>query len=318
MRKLLRNDTALRVISVFISILLWMYVVGVNNPTVSVVLKGIPVQIVNNEQFDSLGLKVISVGHKTVDLTVEGRHSDVAKVSSNDIAVTLDVSKVTKPGKYNLNIQLKSDSTGVRFANNTASSTTVFADYVVSVNKDISVKTSGEPKEGFFVDQLTAKDSQVLVRGPKSIVDTIDGAIAYIDIEGADGDFSKSCALSVVDGNEKKADLTYVTTNITETMVDVSFTHTKTVVVNALFEDKTVLDNYDVKVEPATVDISGSAAIVKSITQVTTSIVSADDIANVHELSEITLNVGLNLPEGVSVTDNKVAGYKLILTAKQR
>ena len=85
MRKLFHNDTSIRVISVLISILLWMYVVGVNNPTVSVVLKGIPVQITNNENFDTSGLKVISVSHKTVDVKIERRHSEVSKVSAADV-----------------------------------------------------------------------------------------------------------------------------------------------------------------------------------------------------------------------------------------
>ena len=104
MRKLLRNDTSIRVISVLISILLWMYVVGVNNPTVTLVMKAVPVRTINNAEFDASGLKIISNSVKSLDVKIEGRHSEVSKISANDILAQIDVSKITSPGNYELEI----------------------------------------------------------------------------------------------------------------------------------------------------------------------------------------------------------------------
>ncbi len=316
MRKLLHNDTAIRVISVLVSILLWMYVVGVNNPTVSVVLKGIPVQIANSEQFDNSGLKVISVANKTIDVKVEGRHSDVANVSASDIAVNIDVSKITKPGKYDLSISLKSDSSGVTFTNITATNTSVFADYVVAVNKDIAVKTDGEPKDNFFVDDVSSADTQVLVRGPKSIVDGISGAAAYISIQGADSDFSKGCSLSIVDSNGKEVDLTYITTNITETVVDVKFINTKTVKIMPVFENQEILSDFDIEISPDSVKISGSAGITKNIDKLNTVVIAADKTVLLEDETQITVDAALELPEGIMIADDEVTSCKVILTAK--
>ncbi|MBQ2897701.1 MAG: hypothetical protein IJE46_05220 [Clostridia bacterium] len=315
MRKLFHNDTVLRVVSVLISILLWMYVVGVNNPTVSVVVKAVPVQFANSAQFDASGLKVISVANKTVDVKIEGRHFDVSKISANDIIAQVDVSKMTSPGNYELDISLVTENNAVNFKNITANKTSVFADYVVSVNKDITVETKGEPKEGFVVEKVSSQDKQVLVRGPKSIVDTIKGATVSVDIDGADGTISKNCALSVIDTSGRKADLTFVTTNITETAVNVAFTHQKEVSIIPKFEDSSVNSKYNVSVNPASVKITGDADIIKSISQIDTEALVLD--TDNADLKKVTLQAKLNLPQGVLAVDDKTLICEVVLLLKE-
>lgn len=316
MRKFFRSDTAIRVISVLISILLWMYVVGANNPTVSVVLKGIPVQISNNEEFDLTGLKVISVSNKTIDVKIEGRHSEVSKISATDIGAAIDVSSITKAGKYDLDVVLNMPDNGITYTNVTADKVKIFADFVVAVNKDISVITKGTPKENFAVESVASSDTKILVRGPKSVVDTVSGVVADVDVSGADSDISKNYSLKVTNDAGNEVDMTYVTTNITETLVDVKFTQAKDVEINPVLASSATLSDYDVKISPETVKIIGSASIVKSVSIIDTEQIEITDADLPEEGNSTKLKVALKLPEGVLLADESI-NVELILTGKE-
>lgn len=318
MRKLFHNDTSIRVISVLISILLWMYVVGVNNPTVSVVLKGIPVQITNNENFDTSGLKVISVSHKTVDVKIEGRHSEVSKVSAADVEASIDVSDILRSGSYDLDIVLNAADSGVKYTNVTSNKAKIFADFVIAVNKDVEVETVGTPKEGFAAEAVSVADNKILVRGPKSVVDTVAKVVAYTDINGADGDISKSSSLKVLDKSGKEIDMTYVTTNITETIADVKFTQTKEIKVNPVFASQEFLSDYDITISPEVVKIIGSASVVKPVSVIDTEQIElTSEILSEAEDGEIITTV-LKLPENILLVDNESAEIELTITAKSR
>ncbi len=314
MRKFFHNDTSIRVISVLISILLWMYVVGVNNPTVSLVMKAVPVRTINNAEFDASGLKIISNSVKSLDVKIEGRHSEVSKISANDILAQIDVSKITSPGNYELEIILNTKIQGVSFTNITANKTNVFVDYIISVNKDIEVETLGEPKEGFVLDNVVPQDKQVKVRGPKSHINKIKGAIAKIDISGADGTLSKNCAFEIVDTTGRKADLSFVTTDITETLVNVTFSHEKEIQIVPVFESSAQISGYDVRVSPEIVKIKGNADIVKSISKIETDLIKLPD--NFGEQKTFSVDVNLKLSEGMSFS-GEYNKFKLILTSKQ-
>ncbi len=316
MRKFFHNDTSIRVISVLISILLWMYVVGVNNPTVSVILKGIPVQISNSESFNSTGLKVISASHKTIDVKIEGRHSEVSKVSASDIEASVDVSRITRAGTYDLNIMLNSADTSVKYTNITSTKAKIFTDFVIAVNKDVAVETTGTPKEGCAVESVSAIDSKILIRGPKSVVDSVARVTAYVDVEGADSDISKSCSLKITDNSGKEIDMTYVTTNITEAMVDVKLTQTKEVAINTVFANPEILADYDVKITPATVNITGNATIVKSLTQIDTEQIKITDADLPAEGESNVLSATLKLPEEITLAEGSTLNVELTVTKK--
>lgn len=317
MRKFLKSDTSIRVISVLISILLWMYVVGVNNPTVSVVLKGIPVQITNNEGFDATGLKVINVSHQTVDVKIEGRHSEVSKVSAADVEASIDVSDIKRSGTYALDIILNSADNGVRYTNITSESAKIFADFVIAVNKDITTETTGVPKEGCAVESVSATDSKILIRGPKSIVDKVDKVTALADVEGADGDISKNYPLRITDASGKDVDLTYVTTNITETLVDIKFTQTKEVLVNPVFTNPKTSD-YDIKISPEKIKITGNASIVKSLSKIDTEQIEITDADLPTEGESKKLSSALKLPEGVFLAEETSTDIEITVTPEVR
>jgi len=315
MRKLLRSDTSIKVISVLISILLWMYVVGVNNPTVSVVVKGIPVKVTNNKSFDLSGLKVISGMEQTIDVRIEGRHSEVSKVSASDIKATFDISGVKKAGKYELDVVLNLPESGVKYTNITSDKVKIFADFVVAVNKDVTVITKGEPKEGFTVESVTPADAKTLVRGPKSVVDTVEKVVAVVDVSGADSDISKNYTLKVTDNAGRETDMTYVTTNITETLVNVKLTQAKEVEVNPVFTSPELLSGYDVKFSPEKVKVTGGASIMKSLAIINTEQIEITDDILPEEGQSKTIKTRLKLPDGVLLTGES-ANIEVILTSK--
>ena len=317
MRKLLRNDTSIRVISVLISILLWMYVVSINDPSVSVTLKGIPVNVTNNKAFDASGLKIIARSVEKIDVKIDGRHSEVSKVSANDIKATVDVSKITSAGTYELDVVLNSPESGMKYTNVTAGKVKYFVDYIVAVYKDVEVSTTGTPKEGYMVESVTTEETKVSVRGPKSVVDTGVKAVAILDVNGADDDISQNCSFKVVDSKGKEIDMTYVTTTVTEIPVDVKFTQTKEVKTNPVFTNSELLEDYDITVSPETIKIVGPATVIKSVTVLDSALIEIDGSV-LPDSGSKTITATLKIPEGVSLAENEPSKIELNIIAKNR
>ena len=102
--KFTMNDTFFRIVSVFVAVFLWMYVVGVRNPQVTVNIRGVEVNIINSAQISSRNLKVIEMSEKNIDVKVTGRRADVANISSEDLSVYVDAKDITSAGEYNLTV----------------------------------------------------------------------------------------------------------------------------------------------------------------------------------------------------------------------
>ncbi len=90
-------------LSVLTAILLWFIVLDNNNPmmtrTLSVIISA------NPEVLEDNNLRVIGIGAPvTADVTIRGRSSQVADVTSNDFRIVLDYQQVKSSGDVTLQI----------------------------------------------------------------------------------------------------------------------------------------------------------------------------------------------------------------------
>ena len=104
-RKLFYNDRILMIISVILGIIVWAFVVNVVDPTKEQRVTDIPVAF-DTTSLEKLGLSVISVSNKTVEIDVVGNRLPVSQLTADDFITSVSLFGVDSPGIYDLEVQV--------------------------------------------------------------------------------------------------------------------------------------------------------------------------------------------------------------------
>lgn len=89
---MLRNKRLLMLISLFVAVGMWIYVMGDVDPDTTYMISGVKVEIQGEESLESEGLHAELNSPKVVAVTVKGKRSQVNKVRKKGIEAYIDVS----------------------------------------------------------------------------------------------------------------------------------------------------------------------------------------------------------------------------------
>jgi YbbR domain-containing protein len=160
----------------------------------------------------------------------------------------------------------------------------------------------GAVPEGLEIDEPVVSASQVEIRGPASLVEQVDRAVALINIPASGIDVNEAVDLAVVDiaGQPVGTGMIDLDPETVSVQVDVRPVETQTTVaVRPNLEPGSPEPGFaleELSVEPSAVTIVGLPEDLAEITSIPTEPVSIDGAS-----SDQTFEVALQLPEGVSL-----------------
>ena len=107
-KRLINNDSFLKIISVLIAVFLWFWIISTAKPTNKKEFQSIPVQIsYEGSMPDKQGLMMLLADQNIfVNLVISGPRSNLFTFSENDIKATLNFSAVAAPGTYQLPVSV--------------------------------------------------------------------------------------------------------------------------------------------------------------------------------------------------------------------
>ena len=89
-------------LSILIATSIWMYVRAGEDPEMEHRVRGISVTTVGDRVLENQGLMIDAISHNTVSLTWKGSWRDIGSLDKNNVSVSVDVSRITQPGTYEL------------------------------------------------------------------------------------------------------------------------------------------------------------------------------------------------------------------------
>lgn len=275
MRNRKQNRKAFQaVLAVLIAVVLWLYVVNVENPTGTARLRELPIQIQGEEVLEENGLMVTDLSEDTLTVRLSGKKKTLMKVSRKNVTVTVDVSAITGAGDWTLNCR-------VNYPSNVGSESVSVSDWddmkvTVTVEprttKEVPVRGGfiGTTADGYQAGTVTT-DPQVLeLSGPEDTLSKITYALAQIEESELSETLLVDAPVILMTENDLPADVANVTCDPTAVSVTVPVRQVVQV--------------------PLTVDlIPGGGA-------------TADDVTCVIKPESVTLVVdGTELPESISL-----------------
>lgn len=291
-KKLFNNDNFLRIFSLCIALLLWMYIVSLNNPQVEIPINGIDIEIRNQQNIQGNNLNIISVSDSKTSVKIFGRMSEVSAISPADIKVYVDASDIYSANSYYLSTKSEIDSKSVVVTGIDVKDVNIYVDYIQAVEKDIEILVVGEPKTGHILESAIPANDKVVIKGPQNIVNKVASIKASLDITNANSDYSTVCPVKMYTANGEVINSEYLTLTVTDVAVDVKFNATKNVEIKVDIPETVDLEMYDIIITPKTVDISGQPTLLETINTLqigtlTESSFTSDETTVIIELPQI-------------------------------
>ena len=296
----MKNKFITILLAIVIAFGMWLYVVTVVDPESEASYYDVPVVFSGVTQLADRNLMITSGTNVTLDLQLSGNRTDLNKLDKTNITILADLSQIREAGEHRVkcDVSLPSSAGFIEVLNKDPEYITVYVSERVYKDVPVQLFTQGTVAEGFIADKENAvlSHNTVTVSGPKEIVEQIDFAAVYVDIEGQEDTIVETSrhTLCGKDG-EPIEDVSAVTVNVSDIQVTIRIYQIKEIPINIRVEAGGGLMPDDVTVTPnrSTILVAGPKSALKDLHGIEYLV----DLGQLKESQVLTFAV--TLPAGV-------------------
>lgn len=301
MKNRLKNNTKIKLISLLSALVLWLYVMTVEDPVETRTFSDIPVTITNMSVLEERGLTIYPKEELLADISIRANLSSLRPINRDNIYIygRLDDPKEGKNVVYlQANLPERVNKYDIK-----PNVITLDLEKVVNEKRSISVDVEGEPK--INIDNIETNKKTVDVSGPRTLVNKVTSIKATLDASDKYKDFSTKLKLVPVDANGDAVKGVKLDDNFV--VATVKFLQEKVVPVKLVFDDsvsnQSNLENYSIN--PKDITIEGKKEALDNINGINTKPITANDLK-----SNNSIDVALDIPKDVKIRNN-ISSIKL-------
>lgn len=323
-------------ISILLAIIFWLYVRAENDIPMENQVRGIPIQITNEDVLESRGLMVSEIDPETINITFEGSSSVVPRLNRNNVTVSVDVSRITSEGSYDLTYTVAMptnlNTTGGSGITRSSDVETIRVTVVPLYTRELSIEGTfvGEVADGYQAGELEITPETVTISGEESAVNQVARAVVEVGGDALTETYTGDLPITLLDrdGNVIEDDRISLSVDTALVILPVQVVRDVPLTVNLLpgggisQED---IDRYvKVEIEPAAISVAGSAEDLEAITSIslgdidlstvlTTSSVErnieiANELTNISGVSRATVTITV---QGLEMRTVSVSNFEL-------
>jgi len=299
------------VISILISVALWLYVVNVENPNGDKNVHNIPITIQGADLLESRGLMITDMSIRYFNLDLTGKRNALVKLTEENIIVTLDVSSITTEGEWALKCKVTLPSM-VTSGNVTPTeknnySITVTIAKKVSKTIDIRGEFTGKVAQGYQADEFIISPATVTITGQEDHVNQIAYGLVTVTQDNLADTFTGEMSFSPMNAaNEKLIDLNaaysastvYVTLPIVK-VLEIPLT------VDILDGGGATRDNVTLSIIPATIVVSGAEEVLEPLKEITLGQINLAEVLSIDTFT-FTIPLASELTNESGITEATV------------
>ena len=303
----LLNNIGWKILALFLSVLLWLFVTNYNDPVTYVQFTNIPVTLENTNLITDQGNVYTVLDHTDVVpvVTVRASRSVTDALESGNIVATADIDDITAE-----------NTVTIRFSSNKSSSDILEIDGSInnvrlSIEKKktsvfgLRVTTNGEVAEGYYQADVTPDQNQIRVSGPESVVSEIESAVATVDVNNANAAISTYSDVRLYDADGREVDRSNLTMNTTSVKVTVSVLPTKNLPFQVVITGTPAsgyVQSGRILTDPATITVAGRASALSSLEYISIP-QGVMDVTGLSENLVVTADIRDYIPDNVTVAD---------------
>ncbi len=344
LRKIYASKAFYIAFSILASVTIWLYISYVEDPDVSVPIKGIKVEFLNGDYVTERGLVITNIETSTLTLSFKGKRNTVSKLSPANVTATVDLSEIKSTGVYQLDYHIvypiDINSSSATISSRSVNFIQVTVDNLV--RKDVPVYGSfdGSVAEGYQAEPLELAPSVITVSGPQETINKIASAWVYVSRENLAKTMEDNLPFKLMDedGNQITSDKLIFSQDTIHVTVRVKKIKEVPLTVTYITGAGADESNTVAVITPATITVAGDAETLDGYNQIvlgtvdltkfettttlTFPIVLPNDTANLTGTTEAEVTITVSGLESMSLratnidTINIPAGYSAAVVTK--
>ncbi|MHB8170727.1 MAG: CdaR family protein [Thermincolia bacterium] len=295
-----RRNGSIKVVSILLALLLWVYVGNLQNPTGDRVIPNVPLE--HRGLSSELAVSAIQ---STVTVRVQGLSSALNTLSPRDIKAYVSLEEA-HPGVNWRPVKVTGIPSGLRLASVQPEQVKVDITTIGRKQVYINIEYLGKTAPGYGVAQPVLKPEVVVVRGPVEKLDQVARAMVTVELRGGKNELVEYLPVQLIDGKGGAVDSRLV--QFEPKVVEVRVPITKNPVslelpIRAVLQGEPA-NGFRVErvvVSPAKVMASGEG---KSLQGLKEALTMPIDVTGKD--GDFTVEVGLKAPAGVTFDKPKV------------
>jgi len=290
------KTSTLKIISVLIAVLIWLYVLNTLNPYETAIFRNIPLKIENENYLTENDFVLKQPYRTTIDITVRGRHNNLVGLKDSDFTASIDFSQIKSAADRYLTIDGPyCKKRNVRIVSYNPEKIEIVLSRIKNSSFPLELSNNITTKAGYKIVSVVPSVDIVALEGEEALIDSVDKVVAKVDIKDLDKDITKLVNCKVL--NKEGKEIPSLSKNLT---VEVTVKVAKAVSVE-LVTSGTINPNYveiSRTVVPSVVYVSGPSATLSRLTELKT------ETVNINNLSgDLSTKASLILPENVKLHD---------------
>lgn len=314
MKKKLTNNLLYKILSVVFAIVIWLVVMNIDDPSKTVTIRGIAVELLNSDVITNNAQVYTVISGGSCNVTVTGPRSIVDKLSSDDFTASADFNEISQTNAIPINVSLNKDNSKYENKLNIVQQTNtmrVQLENVISKDYTITAEFNGELPDNYMLGTPGISENTVTITAAESIIASIENVKAIINVNGdttenvsriADLSFYNAAG-NVVNYNSKTMKISISQVKVTAIMYIVKEIPVKYTINDDVYIDYRVTGS---DIDKSTIKVYGIKSNIGSINEM----VIPDEYLDVSNLdkSEFVINVEELLPTGIKPCD----GYETV------
>lgn len=295
-----KNKPMYMLIALAASILLWIYVVTVVSTEKSETFYNIPVTFTGVDTLREEGLTITSGMDKTVHLKLTGRRTVIQELSSDNIILTIDVSKINTAGEYersyNITYPNSIQPSNVTVDRRMPSAISFTVSELETREIPVKVAFQGTVADGYMIESAIAAYDAINITGESEKVAGIGYALIIIDDMELTGSFTRNMEFTLVDASGEPVDASGIETEEKMIGVTVNVVKHKDVPLVMQFTPGggATEANVNWKSNPPTITVSGDEKILDGLNQI---VLGTENLGTI--IADTTQTYPIVLPDGV-------------------
>ena len=320
MKKRLTVNFGLKILAFFIALFMWLIVVNIDDPVTDKTYTGIPVQVINEEVVTSANRTYQIVDDtQEVSVTVTAQRSVLNDIKAEDIVAIAYMKEISLGTQIPIEVKIEGYKYDSAVSN--PRNLQIQIDDEAKNNFPITPTTLGTVREGYVIGELKANPEKVTIRGPKTVIDSINRVVAEVDVSGLSSDTEVEARLVLYDANNNVIDQSLLANNLGKEglTVEVKLHQIKSVKVELDTAMVSAAEGYKISgisVEPQEVRISGSKSALTKVTEITIP-ASALTAINLTQRTERSIDISQYLPEDVALVDENADNVVVTISVEK-
>lgn len=295
----IKTNTAMKVFSLILAILLWAYVQIAQNPEVVYEIVEVPITITGEADINSSGFVVSALPkNMKTNVTISAARSKIQTLDTSDLFAFVDVSQCNDKGDFSLPIKVRSNDSEITVMNKNPSSISLYIDKIITVTKPISISYDGTLDTDYYIDKDNIKitPENATIKVPELLAENISEVLVSVDMTGVDATVKNSYeGIAVSENGEEiySENLSFVTEKID---VEIPVLKKKTVPIKI----DNAPDGVEFTLNADEVEIAGAEKNLSTVTEIMGYINNYDS-----EKPQTSYSVTLKIPDGFVAADKE-------------